>query len=74
MILTCISLFYFFRFQQLYEEYQESGTKFSGLDYSVETPDWAVYGAEERGFDPKMKRHFRNKKSRTVPPGSNGPV
>lgn len=62
------------KFQQLYEEYQESGTKFSGLDYSVETPDWAVYGAEERGFDPKMKRHFRNKKSRTVPPGSNGPV
>lgn len=50
------------RFQQLYDEWKENGTKFSGVDYSIETPAWAVYGSEERGFDPSMKRHYRNKK------------
>lgn len=49
-----------FRFQQLYDEWKENGTKFTGLDYSIETPSWAVYGSEERGFDPSMKRHYRN--------------
>ena len=25
------------------------------------TPDWAAYGANERGFNPNDKRHYRNK-------------
>lgn len=62
------------RFQQLYDEWKETGTKFRSVDYSTETPSWAVFGASERGFDPDMKRHFRNKKTRSVPPGSNGPM
>ena len=62
-----------FRFQQLYDIWKESGVKFSSLDYSVETPTWAVYGSEERGFDPEMKRHHRNRKIRSVPAGANGP-
>ena len=47
---------FFFRFQQLYDEWKSEGKKFRAIDYSVETPSWAVYGSEERGFDPDMKR------------------
>ena len=64
---------FFFRFQQLYDEWKSEGKKFRAIDYSVETPSWAVYGSEERGFDPDMKRHHRNRKNPTYPPGSNAP-
>jgi len=61
------------KFQQLYDEWKNEGKKFRALDYSVETPSWAVYGSEERGFDPEMKRHHRNRKNPSYPPGSNAP-
>ncbi len=32
-------------------------------EYWAPTPDWAVYGAGERGFDPEQTRHHRNAKS-----------
>ena len=35
---------------------------FSVEDYLEDTPDWALYGAEEEGFDPTDTRHFRKKK------------
>ncbi|GAB1607921.1 S-adenosyl-L-methionine-dependent tRNA 4-demethylwyosine synthase-like [Argonauta hians] len=34
---------------------------FSAEDYMARTPDWAVYGAKEQGFDPSDKRFFRKK-------------
>lgn len=32
---------------------------FSAINYSCETPDWAIYGAKEMGFDPKEVRKLR---------------
>ncbi|XP_029651219.1 S-adenosyl-L-methionine-dependent tRNA 4-demethylwyosine synthase TYW1 [Octopus sinensis] len=34
---------------------------FTAEDYMAKTPDWAVYGAKEHGFDPSDKRFFRKK-------------
>jgi tRNA wybutosine-synthesizing protein 1 len=36
-----------------------SGEHFTSMDYYAPTPDWAVFGAEERGFDPAETRHYR---------------
>ncbi len=33
-----------------------SGKSFFTTDYMLPTPDWAVYGAEEAGFDPQEVR------------------
>lgn len=51
------------KFHSLMKRFKESGgeEKFSSDDYMAPTPDWAVFGAEERGFDPKEERHFRKK-------------
>jgi len=62
------------KFQHLYDEWKTNGTEFEALDYSVETPTWAVFGSDERGFDPGMKRHHRNRKIRQFEAGANGPV
>jgi tRNA wybutosine-synthesizing protein 1 len=32
-------------------------------DYWAPSPDWAVYGASEQGFDPEEVRHYRNGKT-----------
>jgi len=37
---------------------------FTALDYMAPTPAWAVYGAEERGFDPIEERFFRKRKGK----------
>ena len=52
------------RFHELVARCEESGGKqtFSALDYVVKTPDWAVYGAIERGFDPQETRFYRKKR------------
>ncbi|KAL7675782.1 hypothetical protein ACOME3_002046 [Neoechinorhynchus agilis] len=35
---------------------------FTGIEYSKETPNWALYeGSHSRGFDPDQKRFYRNK-------------
>lgn len=44
-----------------------SGRPFDSNDYMAVTPSWAVYGAEEGGFDPdqlryKKERHHRSSK------------
>lgn len=33
-----------------------AGEPFSSKDYMASTPSWAVYGAEEGGFDPEQSR------------------
>jgi tRNA wybutosine-synthesizing protein 1 len=40
------------RFQELYR----SGKPFGAVDYMAETPSWATYGSEEKGFDPEEVR------------------
>ena len=46
-----------------YEKFNQlvlSKQPFSSLDYVAPTPIWALTGAEEKGFDPKETRFFRN--------------
>ncbi|KAH7524088.1 S-adenosyl-L-methionine-dependent tRNA 4-demethylwyosine synthase [Ziziphus jujuba] len=53
-----------------YEKFHDlvaSGRPFDSKDYMAITPSWAVYGAEEGGFDPdqsryKKERHHRSSK------------
>ena len=45
-------------------ELQESGQEFEALDYTIETPEWAVYGHESAGFNPAMKRVYRKGKNK----------
>ncbi|CAC9695996.1 tRNA-YW synthesizing protein, putative [Plasmodium sp. DRC-Itaito] len=44
-----------------YEKFQQlikNKEKFNALDYSVQTPDWAIYGSQESGFSPCEKRVY----------------
>ena len=52
------------KFHQLVREYNASnGTKtFSSTDYMEPTPEWAVFGSNERGFDPDQTRFHRKSK------------
>lgn len=51
------------RFQELAAMYEEDPTFTFGVeDYVADTPAWALFGAEEEGFDPTDKRHRRPKK------------
>ncbi|EPY77572.1 hypothetical protein CB1_001241020 [Camelus ferus] len=56
------------RFQELIQEYEDSGGSktFSAKDYVARTPHWALFGANERGFDPKDTRYQRKNKSKDV--------
>ena len=47
------------KFNELVMEFYKSGKTFSSEEYMAETPFWAVYGAEERGFSPYEKRWYR---------------
>ncbi|KAM9468428.1 S-adenosyl-L-methionine-dependent tRNA 4-demethylwyosine synthase TYW1 isoform 1-T1 [Clarias gariepinus] len=56
------------RFHELIQQYDESGgTKtFTSLDYMAKTPSWAVFGAQERGFDPSDTRFLRKNKTKDI--------
>ncbi|XP_039094036.1 S-adenosyl-L-methionine-dependent tRNA 4-demethylwyosine synthase TYW1 [Hyaena hyaena] len=56
------------RFQELVQEYEDSGgsADFSAKDYMAKTPHWALFGASERGFDPKDTRYQRKNKSKDI--------
>ncbi|XP_036135226.1 S-adenosyl-L-methionine-dependent tRNA 4-demethylwyosine synthase TYW1 isoform X1 [Molossus molossus] len=56
------------RFQELVQEYEDSGGSktFSAEDYMAKTPHWALFGASERGFDPKDTRYQRKNKSKAI--------
>uniref|UniRef100_A0A8C9CQ71 tRNA 4-demethylwyosine synthase (AdoMet-dependent) n=1 Tax=Phocoena sinus TaxID=42100 RepID=A0A8C9CQ71_PHOSS len=56
------------RFQELIQEYEDSGGSktFSAKDYMAKTPHWALFGASERGFDPKDTRYQRKNKSKDI--------
>uniref|UniRef100_A0A2I3S3B1 tRNA 4-demethylwyosine synthase (AdoMet-dependent) n=1 Tax=Pan troglodytes TaxID=9598 RepID=A0A2I3S3B1_PANTR len=55
-------------FQELIQEYEDSGGSktFSAKDYMARTPHWALFGANERSFDPKDTRHQRKNKSKAI--------
>ena len=47
-----------------YEKFHDlvaSNLPFTSLDYVLETPDWAVFGSNEQGFDPEETKFKRNK-------------
>ncbi len=51
------------RFHALVKRYYETGgaASFTSSDYTAPTPAWAMYNAEEAGFDPVDMRWRRNK-------------
>ncbi|XP_040280749.1 S-adenosyl-L-methionine-dependent tRNA 4-demethylwyosine synthase TYW1-like [Bufo bufo] len=56
------------RFQELIRTYEKSGgTKtFTALDYIAKTPNWALFGSNERGFDPLDTRFQRKNKTKDI--------
>eukprot|EP01127_Copromyxa_protea_P005461 TRINITY_DN15390_c0_g1_i1.p1 TRINITY_DN15390_c0_g1~~TRINITY_DN15390_c0_g1_i1.p1 ORF type:complete len:687 (-),score=176.60 TRINITY_DN15390_c0_g1_i1:106-2127(-) len=50
-------------------ELESSGQPYTAEDYSAQTPDWAVWGSPEKGFDPAEVRHMRNKTAKTPTQG-----
>lgn len=51
------------KFHQLIKTYYQSNgsMNFSSLDYVKQTPDWAVFGSKEKGFDPIENRFKKSK-------------
>ncbi|XP_033487560.2 S-adenosyl-L-methionine-dependent tRNA 4-demethylwyosine synthase TYW1 [Epinephelus lanceolatus] len=56
------------RFQELVQAFEESGGKqsFSASDYMAKTPRWALFGADEQGFDPADTRFQRRNKTKDI--------
>ncbi|XP_067119220.1 S-adenosyl-L-methionine-dependent tRNA 4-demethylwyosine synthase TYW1-like isoform X2 [Centruroides vittatus] len=52
------------KFHKLIRRYYESNGEetFTSLDYMLPTPNWAIIGAKERGFDPVETRFLRKSK------------
>ncbi|XP_057975686.1 S-adenosyl-L-methionine-dependent tRNA 4-demethylwyosine synthase [Malania oleifera] len=51
-----------------YEKFHDlvaSGRTFDSEDYMAATPSWAVYGAEEGGFDPDQSRYRKERRHRS---------
>ncbi|XP_058069030.1 S-adenosyl-L-methionine-dependent tRNA 4-demethylwyosine synthase [Magnolia sinica] len=48
-----------------YEKFHDlvaSGKPFNSVDYMAATPSWAVYGADEGGFDPDQSRYRKERR------------
>ncbi|KAJ3116903.1 S-adenosyl-L-methionine-dependent tRNA 4-demethylwyosine synthase [Phlyctochytrium bullatum] len=54
------------RFHELMKRYYEEGIPFSAEDYWAPTPEWAVFGAREEGFDPIDSRYRKNRDGKLV--------
>jgi len=54
------------KFSQLMQRYYSTGETFTAEDYLAPTPDWAEWGAEERGFDPLETRYRKTKAGKKV--------
>lgn len=54
----------FDKYLELVQRYYDTDGEvdFDALDYALETPEWALFGSKERGFDPEEKRFHRNNK------------
>ena len=49
------------KFHALEREFSKNGTPFDVKSYAVPAPDWALFGAEEDGFDPVDTRVYKKK-------------
>ncbi|KAG0164819.1 S-adenosyl-L-methionine-dependent tRNA 4-demethylwyosine synthase [Apophysomyces sp. BC1034] len=49
-------------------ELVKSGRHFTSLDYMAKTPDWAIFGTAEAGFDPDETRFYRKNRKNVQPP------
>lgn len=49
-------------------EYEESGgkTSFTALDYVAPTPEWAIFGSVQQGFDPTETRYHRKRGKKDI--------
>jgi len=58
------------RFHELVQRFYSTGEGFESSDYLADTPDWALWGAVEEGFDPGETRfkRVRTKKADVVRP------
>ena len=45
-----------------FHELLQTNEPFTAPDYMAKTADWAVFGAQEKGFDPNETRHYRKNK------------
>lgn len=55
-----------------YEKFHDlvaSGRDFSAMEYMAPTPEWALYGSDEAGFDPKDTRVFHNRTKKKAEAG-----
>lgn len=52
-----------------YNELVNSGAEFDAMDYCAPTPDWALYGSDEAGFDPAEKRKYHNRTKKKAKEG-----
>lgn len=43
-----------------------AGEPFTSNDYMAPTPSWAVYGAEEGGFDPLQARYKKERRHKST--------
>ena len=59
------------KYHELWKEWKDSGGKktFCSTDYMAPTPDWACYGAPERGMDPLENRRYHNRTIRRAKEG-----
>ncbi|XP_072032877.1 S-adenosyl-L-methionine-dependent tRNA 4-demethylwyosine synthase TYW1-like [Amphiura filiformis] len=56
------------QFHALMKAYESSEGKktFTAVDYMAKTPDWAVFGSQEQGFDPAETRFRRKGKNKDI--------
>jgi len=52
-----------------FHELTRGGTDFDSMEYVAPTPDWALYGSQEAGFDPKETRVYHNRTVRRAKAG-----
>jgi len=52
-----------------FHELTQSGEPFDAMDYLAPTPDWAMYGSEEAGFDPNETRVYHNRTKKRAQAG-----
>eukprot|EP00434_Breviolum_minutum_P003242 symbB.v1.2.002853.t1/scaffold130.1/size334612/4 len=52
-----------------FHELVRAGVQFDAKDYWAPTPDWALYGSEEAGFDPNETRVYHNRTKKKAQAG-----
>lgn len=52
-----------------FHELVKAGVHFDATDYWAPTPDWALYGSEEAGFDPNESRVYHNRTKKKAQAG-----